>query len=224
MTENKTTKVSSETSVVEIHRALPTVVIGERINPTGRKKLQAEMEAGRFELVKHDSKSQVEAGASILDFNAGVADGDEPSLLKGAIRAVVETTDFPLCIDTTNLEALAAALKTYEGKPLVNSVNGEKSSLDRTLPLIKEHGAAVIGLCMDDDGIPTEPEKRLAIAEKIIEQASRLGIPVEDVVIDPLVSIIATDGGAAQAALRATELIVQEFGVNIAMGVSNVPF
>ena len=224
MAENLTTTVSSKNQTVEINRALPTVVIGERINPTGRKKLQAELEAHIFNIVQHDASAQVLAGATILDVNAGVPDGDEPTLIAETIRAVMAVTDVPLCIDTADPEALEAALKIYEGKALVNSVNGETRSLENMLPLVKEHGAAVIGLCMDDDGIPTTAEKRLAVAGKIIERAAKLGIPTADVVIDPLVLTISVDSNAAALTLKTTELIVKEFGVNITMGASNVSF
>lgn len=224
MAENLTTTVSSKTQTVQINRAQPTVVIGERINPTGRKKLQAELEAHDFTTVKQDAGDQVRAGAKILDVNAGVPDGDEPTLIVESIRAVMEVTDVPLCIDTANPDALAAALKAYEGKALVNSVNGEARSLETMLPLVQEHGAAVIGLCMDDDGIPSTAEQRLAVAGKIIERAAKLGIPTEDIVIDPLVLTISVDSTAAALTLETTERIVQEFGVNITMGASNVSF
>ncbi len=224
MAENLTTTVSSENQTVEINRARPTVVIGERINPTGRKKLQAELEANNFTTVQQDAGTQVQAGARILDVNAGVPDADEPTLIVETIRAVMAVTDVPLCIDTANPDALAAALKAYQGKALVNSVNGETRSLETILPLVKEHSAAVIGLCMDDDGIPSSAEKRLAVAGKIIERAAKLGIPTQDVVIDPLVLTISVESDAAALTLKTTELIVKEFGVNITMGASNVSF
>jgi 5-methyltetrahydrofolate--homocysteine methyltransferase len=224
MPENLTTTLSSKTQTIEINRALPTTVIGERINPTGRKKLQAELESRTFNIVQQDAGAQVQAGAAILDVNAGVPEADETSLLAETIRAVMTVTDVPLCIDTANPEALAAALKVYEGKALINSVNGEKRSLDNMLPLVKDHGAAVIGLCMDDDGIPSSPEKRLTVAAKIIERALQIGIPAEDVVIDPLVLTVSVEDRAASIALKTTELVVNEFGVNITMGASNVSF
>ncbi|CAB5110601.1 5-methyltetrahydrofolate--homocysteine methyltransferase (EC [Olavius algarvensis associated proteobacterium Delta 3] len=224
MADNLTTTVSSKNQTVDINRALPTVVIGERINPTGRRKLQAELEAHVFNTVQGDAVAQVEAGAKILDVNAGVPDADEPKLIAETIRAVTAVTDAPICIDTANPEALAAALEIYEGKALVNSVNGETRSLETVLPLVKEHGAAVIGLCMDDDGIPALPEKRLAVAEKIIQRAAKLGIATEDVVIDPLVLTVSVESDAALLTLKTTELIVKEFGVNITMGASNVSF
>jgi 5-methyltetrahydrofolate--homocysteine methyltransferase len=224
MASHLTTTIASKTQTIEINRSLPTVIIGERINPTGRKKLQAELEAHDFSTAQQDARSQVAAGAKILDVNAGVPDGDEPALITETIRAVMSVTDVPLCIDTADPQALTAALELYEGKALVNSVNGETRSLDTMLPLVKEHGAAVIGLCMDDDGIPSDPEKRLAVAGKIIERAAKLGIATEDVVIDPLVLTLSVDSNAALITLRTTEMIVNEFGVNITMGASNVSF
>ena len=224
MAEHLTTTVSSASQTVKINRTLPTVIIGERINPTGRKKLQTELEAHNFATVKQDADAQVQAGATILDVNAGVPDGDEPALLVETIQAVTAVTDVPLCIDTANPDALAAALKVYEGKALVNSVNGEARSLETILPLVAEHKAAVIGLCMDDDGIPSSAEKRLAVAGNIIERAAKLGIATEDIVIDPLVLTISVDSNAAVLTLKTTELIVRNFGVNITMGASNVSF
>ncbi len=224
MAEHLTTTVSSASQTVKINRALPTVIIGERINPTGRKKLQAELEAHNFTTVKQDAAAQVQAGATILDVNAGVPDGDEPTLLVETVQAVAAAVDVPLCIDTANPDALAAALKAYDGKALVNSVNGETRSLETILPLVAEHKAAVIGLCLDDDGIPASAEKRLAVAGKIIERAAKLGIATEDIVIDPLVLTISVDSNAAALTLKTTELIVRDFGVNITMGASNVSF
>jgi 5-methyltetrahydrofolate--homocysteine methyltransferase len=224
MTEDLTTTVSSKTKTVDISRHLPTVIIGERINPTGRKKLQAALEAKNFDIVRQDAIDQVAAGAPVLDVNAGIPDGDEPVLLKEAVLTVMEVTDVPLCIDTADPEALASALSIYEGKALVNSVNGEERSLGQMLPLVKEYGAAVIGLCMDDDGIPETPEKRLGVAAKIIERAGKLGIGPEDIVIDPLVLTMGADHNAGKVTLETTERVVNEFGVNITMGASNVSF
>ena len=224
MTTDLTTTISSQSQTVKINRALPTVLIGERINPTGRKKLQTALSAGDFDIVRQDASAQIAAGATVLDVNAGVPDGDEPNLLPQTVKAVMEVTGAPLCIDTANPDALAAALQVYQGKALVNSVNGEERSLSEMLPLVKEHGAAVIGLCMDDDGIPPTPEKRLAVAAKIIERAGKLGIATEDIVIDPLVLTIGADSTAGQVTLKTTELVVQEFGVNITMGASNISF
>ena len=224
MTENLTTTISSKTQTVNISRNLPTVIIGERINPTGRKKLQAALEQKNFDIVRQDAVAQVAAGAAVLDVNAGIPDGDEPVLLKEAVLSVMEVTDVPLCIDTADPEALSAALSIYEGKALVNSVNGEERSLDEMLPLVKDYGAAVIGLCMDDTGIPDTPDKRLAVAAKIIERAGKLSIGPEDIVIDPLVLTMGADHNAGRVTLETTERIVKEFGVNITMGASNVSF
>ncbi len=224
MVENLTTVVSTKTQTVEINRAKPTVIIGERINPTGRKKVLKALQEGNFDMVREDATSQVAAGAVILDVNAGVPGADEPALLKQVMGTVLEVTDVPLCIDTADPEALEAALSLYEGKALVNSVNGEERALEAVLPLVKEYGAAVIGLCMDDDGIPDTPQKRLAVAGNIIERAGKLGIPPEDVVIDPLALTMGADSNAGRVALEAIKLVIEEFGVNITMGASNISF
>ncbi|GAB4436282.1 MAG: methyltetrahydrofolate cobalamin methyltransferase [Anaerolineae bacterium] len=224
MTTNLITTISSATQTVEISRDNPTVIIGERINPTGRKKVLAALQAGNFEQVAKDALSQVAAGAPVLDVNAGVPGADEPALLQQVMRIVMEATDVPLCIDTADPEALEAALKLYPGKALINSTNGEEKSLKAVLPLAREYGAAVIGLCMDDNGIPETPEDRLAVAAKIIERAAQHGIPVEDVVIDPLTLTLGADSTAAWVTLEAARLVVREFGVNITMGASNVSF
>lgn len=224
MTQNLTTVVSSAAQTVAIHRDNPTVIIGERINPTGRKLVMAALKEGNFDLVREDAISQVAAGATVLDVNAGVPGADEPVLLQELMGAVMEVTDVPLCIDTADPKALAAALAVYEGKPLVNSVNGEERSLTEVLPLVKEYGAAVIGLCMDDDGIPETVEDRLRVAGKIIDRAAQLGIPVEDIVIDPLALTMGADYTAGKMALETIETVVAEFGVNITMGASNISF
>jgi 5-methyltetrahydrofolate--homocysteine methyltransferase len=224
MAENLTTIVSSATQTVEISRDRPAVIIGERINPTGRKQVLAALKEGDFGIVRRDAQDQVTAGAAILDVNAGVPGADEPALLQQVMRTVMEVTQVPLCIDTADPEALSAALSLYEGKALINSVNGEERSLNAVLPLVKEHGAAVIGLCMDDNGIPETPEKRLAVATKIIERAGQLGIGPEDVVIDPLALTMGADSNAGRIALETVKLVVKEFGVNITMGASNISF
>jgi len=224
MADNLTTIIASKTTSVEICREKPTVIIGERINPTGRKKVLAALEAGDFDIVRADALSQVEAGARVLDVNAGVPGADEPALLQQVIRTVMEVTDVPLCIDTADPSALEAALSIYEGKALVNSVNGEEKSLQAVLPLVKKYDAAVIGLCMDDDGIPATPDARMQAAAKIIERAASLGIPPEDVVIDPLAMTMGADHTAGYTVLKTIELVVKEFGVNITMGASNVSF
>ncbi len=224
MTEVMTTTVGSASKQVSISRDLPTAIIGERINPTGRKKLQEELKAGNFDTVKADAIAQIEAGAVILDVNAGVPQTDEPALLVQMIEILTDLTDVPLCIDTANVKALEAALKVYSGKALVNSVNGEEERLETVLPLIKQYNAAVIGLTMDDEGIPKTLEKRIEIAGKIIDRAAKLGIAAEDIIIDPLAMSIGADDQAGKMALDAVEIIVKKFGVNITMGCSNVSF
>ena len=224
MTKDLVTVVSAKTKTVEISRNHPVAIIGERINPTGRKLVLAALKEGNFDIVRQDAADQVAAGAPILDVNAGVPGADEPVLLKQLMDVVMEVTDVPLCIDTADPAALAAALAVYEGKALVNSVNGEERSLAAVLPLVKEYGAAVIGLCMDDDGIPETPEARLEVAAKIIERAGKLGIGPEDVVIDPLALTMGADSNSGKIALETLKLIVEEFGVNITMGASNISF
>lgn len=224
MTQTLTTIISSARQTVEISRDQPTVIIGERINPTGRKNVLAALQAGNFEVVRQDALAQVEAGAQVLDVNAGVPGMDESVLLPQVLQTVMDVTDVPLCIDTANPAALEAALKTYQGKALINSTNGEEKSLKAVLPLAKEYGAAVIGLCIDDSGIPPTAEGRLAVAAKIIERAAQLGIPTADVVIDPLTLTLGADSHAAQVTLKTIELVVKEFGVNITAGASNVSF
>ena len=172
MTHNLTTTLSSKSKIVEIHRDKPTIIIGERINPTGRKKVLAALQSGNFESVRDDALNQVNAGAAMLDINAGVPDADEITLLSQVMEAVMAVTDVPLCIDTANPAALEAALQLYQGKALINSVNGEENTLSNVLPLAKEYGAVVIGLCMDDDGIPANAEERIAVADKIISRAA----------------------------------------------------
>jgi 5-methyltetrahydrofolate--homocysteine methyltransferase len=218
------TTISSPNQTITISRANPTVIIGERINPTGRKKVLTALQNGNFEIVRQDAIKQVKAGATVLDVNAGVPGADEVDLISSVMQEVMDVVDVPLCIDTANPDALAAALQLYPGKALINSVNGEEKSLNAVLPLTKEHGAAVIGLCMDDDGIPTTPEARLAVAAKIIERAGKLDIPVEDIIIDPLALTMGADSNAGRAVLETIQLVVKEFGVNITMGASNVSF
>jgi 5-methyltetrahydrofolate--homocysteine methyltransferase len=224
MTQDLTTTVTSATQTVSISRGRPTVIVGERINPTGRKVVLQALKEGNFDIVRTDAADQVAAGASVLDVNAGVPGADEPALLQQVMRAVMEVTDVPLCIDTANPAALGAALAAYQGKALVNSVNGEERSLGAVLPLVREHGAAVIGLCMDDNGIPDTPQKRLAVAGRILERAGKLGIGPEDVVIDPLALTMGADSRSGWIALQTIDLVVKEFGVNISMGASNISF
>ncbi|MFN2275242.1 MAG: dihydropteroate synthase [Anaerolineales bacterium] len=200
------------------------MIIGEKINPTGRKKLAAQLKERNFEYVRDLALKQVSTGADLLDVNVGVPGEDEEALLPEVCKIVIEAADAPLCIDSANRDALAAALAVVPGKPLVNSVNGEEKSLQAVLPVVKEFGAAVIGLTMDDDGIPNDPEVRLSIAEKIIERAAKLGIPAEDVVIDPLVLTVGADSKAGWVTLQTIELVRREFGANVNLGASNVSF
>jgi 5-methyltetrahydrofolate--homocysteine methyltransferase len=207
----------------------PTVIIGERINPTGKKKLSAALAEGELKIVHDEALAQVEAGADVLDVNVGAAGVDEVDLLPKAVRLVMDAVDLPLCIDTANTVAMAAALAAHkelapEGKPLINSVNGEEARLKSVLPLVAEYGAAVIGLCMDDDGIPEEPERRLSVAKKIVERAEAAGIPRQDIVIDCLALTMGADSKAGWKTLEAIRLVKGELGVNVTLGASNISF
>ena len=218
------TSVASAAKTVVIGPSRPLVIIGERINPTGRKKLAESLENGNLDLVRSEAIRQVEEGAHILDVNVGVSGIDEPKMLKEAILAIQEVTDVPLCIDSALPKALEAGLNAYKGKALVNSVNGEKQKLDQVLPLVKAHNAAVIGLTMDDDGIPKDAEKRLAIARLIVDRAQQAGIPLEDVIIDPLAMAVSADDQAGLETIKALRLIRDELGVNQTLGLSNISF
>jgi 5-methyltetrahydrofolate--homocysteine methyltransferase len=207
----------------------PTVIIGERINPTGKKKLSAALVEGDLSIVRQEALAQVKAGADVLDVNVGAAGVNEVDLLPKAVKLVMETVDVPICIDTADTEAMAAALTAHkelapEGKPLINSVNGEEERLEGVLPLVAEYGAAVIGLCMDDDGIPEVPEQRLAVATKIVERAEALGIPRQDIAIDCLALTMGADSQAGSKTLESIRLVKTELGVNIALGASNISF
>jgi 5-methyltetrahydrofolate--homocysteine methyltransferase len=218
------TTLKSKKETVIIGPGRPLVIIGERINPTGRKKLAKALEDRNLELVKEEAAKQVREGAHVLDVNVGISGIDEPKLLQEAILAVREVADVPLCIDSALPAALEAGLSAYEGKALVNSVNGEEKKLKEVLPLVKQYGAAVIGLTMDDEGIPKDAQKRLQIARKIVEEAKKIGIPEEDVIIDPLAMAISTDQAAGLETLKTLELIRHELGVNQTMGASNISF
>ncbi len=202
----------------------PVVMIGEKINPTGHKKLAQALQEGRLDYAVELASRQAAAGADIIDVNVGVPGIDDVALLPKVVQMVASATDLPVCLDSPNPKALAAALPVAPGKPLVNSVNGEEASLNTILPLVKDRGAAVIGLTLDENGIPTDPHTRLAIAGKIIERAGRLGIPAEDIIIDPLVLTVGADSNAGRATLQTVQLIRKEFGVNISLGASNVSF
>lgn len=214
---------------VVIGEGRPTVILGERINPTGKKKLAAALLAGNLEVVRQEALEQVAAGADLLDVNVGAAGVDEVDLLPKAVKLVLETVDVPLAIDTADEKALAVALATHkelnpDGKPLVNSVNGEEASLKRVLPLVAEYGTAVIGLAMDEKGIPPTAQDRLAVAQKIVDRAEALGIPRENILIDCLALTVGADAQAGLVTLEAIRLVREELGVNLALGASNVSF
>jgi 5-methyltetrahydrofolate--homocysteine methyltransferase len=218
------TRVSSPTTEVIIGDDQPTVLIGERINPAGKKKLAEALQAGNLEIVGKEALAQAQAGADILDVNVSTFGVDEVTLLPQAVQAVTQTIDTPLCLDSANPEALEAVLKVYKGKPLINSVTGEERSLARVLPLVKEYGAAVIGLVQDDEGIPKDSERRVAIAHKIVERAEAAGIAREDIIIDCLAFAVGADTRSGPVVLEAIRKIKAELGVNLTLGASNVSF
>ena len=218
------TNVSSATKTVVIGPDHPVRIIGERINPTGRKVLAAEMADGNLQRVADDAVAQVAAGAAILDVNAGVPMVDEPALLAQVVKLVQSLTDVPLCLDSSVVGALARGLETYEGKALVNSVNGEENRLEAVLPLVKKYGAAVIGLAMDDSGIPETPEGRFQVARKILDRARDHGIDPSDVLIDPLVLPVGASPNAGRVVLDTLRMVTGELGVNTVCGASNVSF
>ena len=218
------TIISSASKEVVLGFDRPFVIIGERINPTGRKMLAEEMKRGDFSRVEADAVAQVTAGATVLDVNAGIPLADEPALLAQAIRLVQSLTDVPLSIDSSVVEALEAGLEAYQGKALLNSVTGEEEHLERVLPLVKKHDAAVVAICNDDTGISTDINVRFEVAKKIINRAADYGIPASDVVVDPLVM---PGGAMADAGVQVMQLIHRlrtELKVNTTCGSSNVSF
>jgi len=218
------TRLSLKNKTVVIAPERPFVILGERINPTRRKKLAETMANGDFSVVQEDARKQVEAGAQVLDVNAGIPGADEPALLRGAVQAVMEVVDVPLCIDTANPDALKAALEVYPGKALINSTTAEEHMLERVLPLAKQFTAAVIGVITDENGLPGTPEARLAVARKLIKRAADYGIPQEDIVIDCLALTVGADHNAGKITLDTIELVRNELGNNINLGASNVSF
>ena len=218
------TRVSSATREVIIGEGQPTMIIGERINPTGKKKMTEALNNGNLDVIREMALAQAEAGADILDVNVGTPGVDEISLLPQAVQAVMDTVDLPLCIDTANIDALEAALKVYRGKPLINSVTGEEDSLATVLPIVKKYGAAVIALAQDDEGIPKDAERRVANARKIVERAEALGIPREDIIIDSLAFALGAEPESGPIVLEAVQRIKSELGVNQTLGASNVSF
>jgi 5-methyltetrahydrofolate--homocysteine methyltransferase len=218
------TVVSSATREVVIGFERPFVIIGERINPTGRKLLAAEMAAGNFERVKLDVIAQVEAGAHMLDVNAGIPLADEPAILARTVELVQSLTEVPLSIDSSIVAALEAGLKVYKGKALVNSVTGEEERLEHVLPLVKKYGAAVIAISNDETGISEDPDVRFEVARKIVHRAADYGIPASDVVVDPLVMPIGAIGQAGRQVMRLVHRLRTELKVNTSCGASNVSF
>ena len=218
------TVLQSRSRTVTIGPEQPFCIIGERINPTGRKRLAEELRGGDLSTVALDTHAQVEAGADVLDVNAGIPLVDEAELLSKMLTTIQAESDIPLCIDSSVIEALEAGLSVYEGKALVNSVTGEDERLEEILPLVAKHGAAVIGLANDETGIPETPQQRLEIATKIVQAAADHGIPAEDVVIDPLAMTVGADTEAVTTTLKTISLIRDELGVNMCLGASNVSF
>ncbi len=218
------TIISSATKEVVIGFDRPFVMIGERINPTGRKLLAAEMKEGNFDRVSADAIAQVAGGAQMLDVNAGIPLADEPALLAQAIQLVQSVTDVPLSIDSSIIEALEAGCAVYQGKPLINSVTGEDEQMERVLPLVKKYGAAVVAISNDETGISEDPDVRFEVARKIVNRAADYGIPSSDVVVDPLVMPIGAVGQAGQQVFRLLRRLQTELKVNTTCGASNVSF
>ncbi len=218
------TTLSSGTRSVTISPEQPFVMIGERINPTRRKRLSETMAAGDFSTAIEDARAQVAAGAQVLDVNAGVPGADEPRLLSELTRAIMQAVDVPLCFDSANPAALEAALSVYTGKALVNSTTGEERMMNVVMPVVAKHHAAIIGVVTDDNGIPPTPEGRLQVARKIVQCAADHGIPSADVVIDCLALTVSADATAGRVTLDALDLVRRELGVNLSLGASNVSF
>jgi len=218
------TTLKSRTKEVVIGPDKKFIIIGESINPTRRKKLTNALMTQEFDYIYELAQIQLATGADVLDINVGAPGLDEVDLLPKVALAVGERFDVPICLDSSNREALKAALSVMPGKPLVNSVNGEEASLEAVLPIVKEYNAAVVGLTMDDSGIPNDPEERLSIAARILERATKLGIPAEDVIIDPLVMTVGAEPKAGLITLTTIEMIKRELGLNVTLGASNVSF
>ncbi len=218
------TVLSSKNNEVIIGFNRPFVVIGERINPTGRKSLTEEMKTGEYGRLQADALAQVEAGAQVLDVNAGIPFADEPALLAKAIRLLQSVTDVPLCIDSSIVEALQAGLDAYEGKALLNSVTGEEERLERVLPLVRKYGCAVVAMPNDDSGISADVNVRFEVAKRIVERAMDHGIPPSDVVVDPLVMPIHTMNSAGQQVMQLVKRLREELKVNTTCGASNLSF
>jgi 5-methyltetrahydrofolate--homocysteine methyltransferase len=218
------TVLRSRSKTLTIGAAQPFCIIGERINPTGRKTFAAQLREGDLSTVRLDALAQAQAGADVLDINAGIPLVDEAKLLSEMLRVAQDTVEVPLCIDSSVIEALEAGLSVYEGRALVNSVTAEDERIEEILPLVARHDAAVIGLANDETGIPETPQKRLECARKIVSAAGDYGIAPHDVVIDPLAMTVGADTEAVTTTLRTISLIRDELGVNMCLGASNVSF
>jgi len=218
------TVVQSASKTITIGHDQPFVIIGERINPTGRKKFQELLRAGDLSTIAVDVESQVKGGADMLDVNMGVPLTDEPALLSKAIKMIQGITDLPICIDSSVIEALQAGLEAYEGKALVNSMTGEDDRMELILPLIKKHNAAIIALPNDEIGIPATAAERIVITEKIIRAVEKHGISLDNLVIDPLAMTVGADPDAVKITLETIHLIREKFGLNMTLGASNISF
>ena len=218
------TVLSSASKEVVIGFDHPFVVIGERINPTGRKLLAKEMKNGDYSRVQSDALEQVTAGAQVLDVNAGIPLADEPAILAECIKLIQSITDVPLCIDSSIVEALEAGLEAYEGKPLLNSVTGEEERLEVVLPLVRKYQCAVVAISNDDTGISEDPDVRFDVARKIVERAADHGIPASDVVVDPLVMPIGAINSAGRQVMHIVKRLREELKVNTTCGASNLSF
>jgi 5-methyltetrahydrofolate--homocysteine methyltransferase len=218
------TVVKSASKTVTIGHDQPFVIIGERINPTGRKKFQELLRAGDLSTIAVDVESQIKGGADMLDVNMGVPLTDEPALLSKAIKMIQGMTDMPICIDSSVVEALQAGLEAYEGKALVNSMTGEDDRMELILPLIKKHNAAIIALPNDEIGIPATAAERIVITEKIIRTVEKHGISLDNLVIDPLAMTVGADPDAVKITLETIHLIREKFGLNMTLGASNISF
>ena len=218
------TVVQSASKTVTIGHDQPFVIIGERINPTGRKKFQELLRAGDLSTIAVDVESQIKGGADMLDVNMGVPLTDEPELLSKAIKMIQGMTDMPICIDSSVIEALQAGLEAYEGKALVNSMTGEDDRMELILPLIKKHNAAIIALPNDEIGIPATAAERIVITEKIIRAVEKHGISLDNLVIDPLAMTVGADPDAVKITLETIHLIREKWGLNMTLGASNISF
>jgi 5-methyltetrahydrofolate--homocysteine methyltransferase len=209
---------------VVLGRQEPVVIIGEKINPTGKQQFAEELRRGDLSSVRRWAAEQTAAGAGVIDINVGTDGVNEVELLPAAVQAAMECTDLPLSLDSGNVKAVEAALAVCTGKVIVNSTTGERQALETILPLAMRHGAAVIGLCYDEEGISSEPRRRLQVAEKIVDRAVAFGIPLADVILDPLALPVSTDTRAAAVTLETARLIREHLGTNLTLGVSNTSF